>query len=58
LASTPKRCTIQLPGGQPDHVDSLNYEDLLFPYLRNEPMPLVFDIDEPSGNAVHTVTFD
>jgi len=58
LASTPNRRTIQLPGGQSGYVDSLNYEGLLFPYLRNEPMPLVFDIDEPSGNAVHTVTFD
>jgi acyl-homoserine lactone acylase PvdQ len=47
-----------VPGGQSDHLGSLTYEDLLFPYLRNEPMPLVFDIDEASSNAVHAVTFD
>jgi len=53
-------CTIQLPGGQSSDIDSPNYEDLLFPYLRNEPMPLVFDIDEAAANAANggrTVTF-
>jgi penicillin amidase len=51
------KCTIQLPGGQSGILDSPNYEDLLFPYLRNEPMPLVFDIDQAAENAVDTVTF-
>ncbi len=51
-------CTIQLPGGQSSDIDSENYEDLLFPYLANEPMPLVFDIDEANANAVRTVTFN
>ena len=51
------KCTIQLPGGQSGILDSPNYEDLLFPYLRNEPMPLVFEIDEAAENAVDTVTF-
>ena len=50
-------CTIQLPGGQSGDIESLHYDDLLFPYLRNEPMPLVFDIDEAAANAVNTVTF-
>jgi len=50
-------CTIQLPGGQSGHPDSDNYQDLLFPYLRNEPMPLVFDILEAEANAVRTVIF-
>jgi acyl-homoserine lactone acylase PvdQ len=51
-------CTIQLPGGQSGDVHSPNYEDLLFPYLRNESMPLVFDIDQAAANAAHTITFD
>ena len=50
-------CTIQLPGGQSSHIDSPNYEDLLFPYLRNEPMPLVFDIDAAAASAARTVIF-
>jgi penicillin amidase len=50
-------CTIQLPGGQSGDIESLHYDDLLFPYLRNEPMPLVFDIDEAAASAVNTVTF-
>jgi penicillin amidase len=50
-------CTIQLPGGQSSDIDSPNYEDLLFPYLRNEPMPLIFDIDEAAANAARTVTW-
>jgi penicillin amidase len=51
-------CTIQLPGGQSSDIESEHYEDLLFPYLANEPMPLVFDIDEANANAVRTVTFN
>ncbi len=51
-------CTIQLPGGQSSDIDSPNYEDLLFPYLRNEPMPLVFDIAQAAADAVETVTFE
>ena len=50
-------CTIQLPGGQSGDINSPHYEDLLFPYLANEPMPLVFDIDEAAANAIETVTF-
>jgi len=50
-------CTIQLPGGQSGDINSPHYEDLLFPYLANEPMPLVFDIDEAAANAAETVTF-
>ena len=50
-------CTIQLPGGQSGDVDSPTYEDLLFPYLRNESMPLVFDIDQAAANAARTITF-
>jgi penicillin amidase len=50
-------CTIQLPGGQSGHVESDNYEDLLFLYLRNEPIPLVFDIAEAEANAARSVTF-
>ena len=53
-------CTIELPGGQSGDIDSPNYEDLLFPYLRHESMPLVFDIDEAKANAAiggRTITF-
>jgi penicillin amidase len=50
-------CTIQLPGGQSGDVTSPYYEDLLFPYLANQPMPLVFDIDEAEANAEDVVTF-
>ena len=52
------RCTIQLPGGQSGHVESENYEDLLFKYLQDEPMPLVFDIDEAAANAEEPITFE
>ncbi|MBW2190674.1 MAG: penicillin acylase family protein, partial [Deltaproteobacteria bacterium] len=51
-------CTIQLPGGQSGDIDSPHYEDLLFPYLANEPMPLVMNIDEAAANATETITFD
>lgn len=50
-------CTIQLPGGQSAHLDSDNYDDLLFKYLNNEPIDLVFDIAQAKANAVRTVTF-
>lgn len=51
-------CTIQLPGGQSSDIDSPHYEDLLFPYLRNEPMLLVFDIDEVAASAQETIRFE
>lgn len=51
-------CTIQLPGGQSSDINSTNYEDLLFPYLANEPTPLVFDIDEAATNAARTISFE
>ena len=50
-------CTIQLPGGQSGDINSPHYEDLLFPYLANEPMPLVFDIAEAEANAAETINF-
>jgi penicillin amidase len=50
-------CTIQLPGGQSSDIESPFYEDLLFPYLANEPMPLVFDIAEAAANAEQTINF-
>lgn len=50
-------CTIQLPGGQSGDIDSPYYEDLLFPYLANEPMTLVFDIAEAAANAEQTISF-
>jgi acyl-homoserine lactone acylase PvdQ len=53
-------CTIQLPGGQSGHVESDNYSDLIFPYLDNTPMPLVFDIAEAEANVAdggRTVVF-
>lgn len=52
------RCNVQLPGGQSSHIDSPNYEDLVFKWLENEPIDLVFDIDEAKANAVRTVTFE
>jgi acyl-homoserine lactone acylase PvdQ len=51
-------CTIQLPGGQSGDINSPNYEDLLFLYLRNESMPLVFDIEVAAANADRTVKFE
>jgi len=50
-------CTIQLPGGQSGDINSPHYEDLLYPYLANEPMPLVFDINEAAANAEQTIIF-
>ncbi len=50
-------CTIQLPGGQSSDINSPYYQDLLFPYLANEPMPLVFDIEQAAANAEETITF-
>jgi penicillin amidase len=50
-------CTIQLPGGQSGDINSDNYEDLIFNYLENRPVPLVFDIAEAEANAVRTVIF-
>jgi penicillin amidase len=50
-------CTIQLPGGQSSDIDSPYYEDLLFPWLHNEPMQLVFDIEKAAEGATETVTF-
>ena len=51
-------CTFQLPGGQSSDVDSDHYEDLLFPYLDNTPIPLVFDIQEAADNAAETINFE
>jgi penicillin amidase len=52
-------CTIQLPGGQSSDINSPHYEDLLFPWLHNEPMPLVFDIAQVAADpAAETVTFE
>jgi hypothetical protein len=31
---------------------------LLFPYLANQPMPLVFDIVEAQANAEETINFE
>ena len=46
-------CTFQLPGGQSGDINSPNYEDLLFPYLENVPMSLVFDLEEAAENAAN-----
>ena len=51
-------CTLEAVGGQSGHIDSPNYEDLLFKYLDAEPIELVFDINEAKANAVRTVTFE
>jgi penicillin amidase len=53
----PAQCTIQLPGGQSAHVASENYDDLLSLWLDNEPIDLVFDIDEAAEQAVETFPF-
>jgi len=47
----PVRCTIQLPGGQSAHVSSEHYDDLLPLYLDNEPIDLIFDIDEVAAQS-------
>ena len=51
-------CTIQLPGGQSGDINSPHYEDLLFPYLANESMPLVFDINQAAADAAETINFE
>jgi len=56
-SSSGPACTFQLPGGQSGDINSDNYEDLLFPYLANTPMPLVFDIAEAEADAARTVVF-
>ena len=58
IPETGPTCTVQLPGGQSSHIDSPNYQDLLLKFLVNEPIDLVFDINEAKANAVRTVTFD
>jgi penicillin amidase len=50
-------CSLDLPGGQSSDIDSPNYADLLPFYLRNEAMPLVFDIDEAAATAARSVLF-
>lgn len=50
-------CTFQLPGGQSADIDSEHYEDLLFPYLENQPIELVFDIGEVAAGA-EPITFE
>ena len=57
LSSGPK-CSSQLPGGQSGDINSDNYEDLLFKWLANESIDVVFDIDEAANNAARTVNFD
>jgi penicillin amidase len=53
----PVQCTVQLPGGQSSHSSSDHYDDLLPGYLANEPIDLVFDIDEAAAGAVETIEF-
>jgi len=53
----PIECTIQLPGGQSEHVDSDNYDDLLGLYLGNEPIDLEFDISAAKANAAETFDY-
>jgi penicillin amidase len=51
------KCTIQLPGGQSSHVESGNYQDLLLLWLDNEPVDLIFDIEQAKEEAVETRDF-
>ncbi len=55
--SKPVACTIQLPGGQSAHPTSDNYDSLLPLWLDNEPIELIFDIDEAAEVAVETFEF-
>ena len=48
-------CSFQVPGGQSGDIDSPNYDDLLDKWLINEPMDLVYDLEEAAENAVRTV---
>ena len=52
-------CTIELPGGQRHHRDSPFYADgdssMLQDWLVNQPVPLVFAIDEVAASAAETV---
>ncbi|MDH3201418.1 MAG: penicillin acylase family protein [Myxococcales bacterium] len=57
LPSGPK-CTYQLPGGQSGDIDSEFYQDLLMKWLANEPIDVVFDIEQAKTNASRTVTFE
>lgn len=48
----PVQCTIQLPGGQSANPDSQHYDDLLPLYLDNQPIDLIFDINEAATQAL------
>jgi penicillin amidase len=53
----PVQCTIQLPGGQSEQPSSANYDDLLDLWLDNEPIDLVFDINQAAADAVETIDY-
>jgi penicillin amidase len=53
----PVRCTIQLPGGQSALRDSEHYDDLIPGWLENEPIDLIFDIEEAKNAAVQTFAY-
>jgi penicillin amidase len=53
----PVQCTIQLPGGQSADADSDYYDDLLPLYLDNQPIDLIFDINEAASQATETFEF-
>ena len=51
------QCKVQLPGGQRHFRDSDNYDDLLRKWLVNEPIDLIFSIDQIRDDAAATLTF-
>ncbi|MEO1271402.1 MAG: penicillin acylase family protein, partial [Myxococcota bacterium] len=50
-------CKVQLPGGQRHFRDSNNYDDLLRKWLVNEPVDMIFSVDDIRDNATTTFTF-
>jgi acyl-homoserine lactone acylase PvdQ len=47
-----RRLLVQLPGGQSANPDSQHYDDLLPLYLDNQPIDLIFDINEAATQAL------
>src|SRR5690606_12791847 len=53
------RCTFELPGGQRHFFDNEpHYDDLLGHWLRNQPQPLISDIEEVREFSEETILLE